>query len=387
MEADVILVGASVRAAAQSARRGGLQPWCADLFGDQDLRLLGPVTVIAPSAYPHGLPEILRAAPSGPWMYTGALENYPDVIDRVAAERPLWGNPGTVLSQVRNPVRLHAVLTAAGFAMPKTTTSPVGLPCDGSWLIKPLRSAGGTGITPWYGQELPSRTCYWQALHQGEPRSALFLADGMSAWCLGWARQLIGKPWLCAAPFHFCGAVGPLPLTAAVASELSRLGQTLTQSFRLRGVFGVDFLWNGQTLCILEVNPRYPASAELYERALGLSIVALQRRLFSGSRVREIQQPVPSEPEMLCKAVLYAPRNFIFPREFAIEPTRLTEMADEAVADLPVPGSTIAAGRPILTVLAPTEAAARERAAALYDSWGLTGADRQSKRGDGTAGF
>lgn len=371
MAVDVILVGASVRAAAQSAWRGGLQPWCADLFGDQDLRLLGPVTVIDPSAYPHDLPEILKEAPPGPWMYTGALENYPDVIDRVAKERPLWGNPGAVLRRVRDPLRLQAVLAGAGLEMPQVTFSPAGLPCDGSWLIKPVQSGGGIGIRPWHGQELPLRSCYWQARLPGEPRSALFFADGVTACCLGWTRQLIGEPWLYAAPFQFCGAVGPLPITAGVAADLSRLGQTLTQSFGLRGVFGVDFLWDGERCCVLEVNPRYPASAELYERVFGLSMVALQRQLFSGSRVGDIQLPAPSEPEMLCKAVLFAPRNFTFPRDFTFATARPVKIAGEAVADVPAPGTHIAAGRPILTVLAPTVTVAREQAAALYDAWDL----------------
>ena len=34
----LLIVGASARAAAFSALRAGLRPWCADLFGDDDLR-------------------------------------------------------------------------------------------------------------------------------------------------------------------------------------------------------------------------------------------------------------------------------------------------------------------------------------------------------------
>jgi len=35
-EAQVLIVGASARAAAFSALRAGLRPWCADLFADLD---------------------------------------------------------------------------------------------------------------------------------------------------------------------------------------------------------------------------------------------------------------------------------------------------------------------------------------------------------------
>ena len=111
----ILIVGASARAAAMSARRGGLNPWAADMFGDQDLRACCPVERI--DDYPNGLERVLAAAPAGPWMYTGALENYPDLVDRMAALRPLYGIGGESLRAVRDPQRLAAAVRAAGFAV------------------------------------------------------------------------------------------------------------------------------------------------------------------------------------------------------------------------------------------------------------------------------
>src|SRR5262245_15571854 len=100
MNRSLIIVGASVRAAAQSALRAGFKPWLADMFADADLAASGPVQRIEP--YPSALTDIFRAAPDAPWIYTGALENYPELIEQLASLRPLWGNAAQALRQVRD---------------------------------------------------------------------------------------------------------------------------------------------------------------------------------------------------------------------------------------------------------------------------------------------
>ena len=55
MEPNLVILGASTRAAAFSALRANLRPWCIDLFGDMDLRGRCPVQTIAPEDYPGGL--------------------------------------------------------------------------------------------------------------------------------------------------------------------------------------------------------------------------------------------------------------------------------------------------------------------------------------------
>jgi predicted ATP-grasp superfamily ATP-dependent carboligase len=360
MEADILLIGASVRAAAQSARRAGLRPWCADLFADADLRAIAPAVALPGREYPHGFLPLLRWAPAGPVLYTGGLENHPDLIDALALERPLWGNPGPVLRRVRDPLRLQSVLTAAGITMPATLEAPTGLPTDGTWLLKPRRGAGGAGIAPWCGQEpAPGRDYCWQRRVSGQPRSALFLGDGQRSWCLGWAEQLVGTPWLHAGPFSFCGAVGPLPWDRH-RSALERLGDLLVQSFGLRGVFGVDMMVESEVFWVLEVNPRYPASAELYEHAFGISLIAAQQRLFQGGTLAEVQANLPEAPQTGCKLILFAPSAFSF------DPARLPGIRGVELADIPMPGTAVAKGQPILTILATTLAAGRSAAERVY---------------------
>src|SRR5437016_5423412 len=88
---NLLIVGASTRAAAFSALRAGLTPWCADLFVDADLQRRCPVERVAPQEYPQCFIAIAANGPPGPWMYTGALENQPAMIETIARRRPLWG--------------------------------------------------------------------------------------------------------------------------------------------------------------------------------------------------------------------------------------------------------------------------------------------------------
>src|SRR5437868_5791197 len=80
------------------------------------------------------------------WMYTGALENYPELVDQMAWIAPLLGNPGDVLTRVRSPRELGDVLRRAGLLFPETRASAEGLPQDGSWLAKTYQGASGSGV-------------------------------------------------------------------------------------------------------------------------------------------------------------------------------------------------------------------------------------------------
>src|SRR6478672_10569785 len=140
------IVGASTRSAAASAVRAGFQPLAADLFADADLRAIATATRISP--YPEGLLDWLRAVEPPAWMYTGALENHPELVDQMAWVAPLWGNPGDVLARVRSPCELEMVLRKAGLLFPETRASAEGLPLDGSWLVKSYRGASGSGVRP-----------------------------------------------------------------------------------------------------------------------------------------------------------------------------------------------------------------------------------------------
>src|SRR5262249_39612746 len=161
-----------------------LRPWCADLFGDLDLRARCPTTVLLPARYPDSLIDFLAQAPPGPWMYTGALENRSRLIHQLACRRPLWGNDGPVLDLVRSPQRVAQVLTAAGLPCPAALTQTPSSRRDLCWIVKPRSSAAGLGIRFWDGKPFPARRArlsYFQEFISGTDCAALYLGDSEGA--------------------------------------------------------------------------------------------------------------------------------------------------------------------------------------------------------------
>jgi uncharacterized protein len=333
----LLIVGASARAAAFSALRAGLRPWCVDLFADADLRAVCPAHPLA-GRYPHGFVEWFDRAP-GPWMYTGGLENHPALVRRLARLRPLWGNDEPVLRWARDPFFVADLLRRT--ALPVLDVLRAGeSPPSGRWLVKPRRGAGGQGIRFHGGHETIASRSYVQRYVEGEPRAAVYVADGRRTRLLGVSRQLVGEEWLHASAFHYCGSIGPVSVTAEQARSLERLGEVVASGCGLRGLFGIDGIWHKGGFWPVEVNPRYTASVEMLERATGLVALDWHRRAFVSDDAFPTTAATAGAIEG--KAVLFARRDLIFP----------AHIATEGFADLPDPGQMIEAGRPVLTFFA-----------------------------------
>jgi uncharacterized protein len=348
---ELIIVGASVRAAAGSARRAGLVPWCADLFADTDLRAMVPTVVrCPPDRYPRQLLKILGTAPAFPWMYTGALENHPELIQLMADVRPLWGNGPAALAASRSPFAVAGFLREAGVPGPEVRAAGDFLPGTGRWVRKPLRGAAGQGIT--FAGPSTGRGHYFQQFISGPAMSAVFVRAGSNVSLLGATEQLIGEPWLNARPFQYCGNIGPIALTAKLRKDLEVIGQVLGGCCGLRGLFGVDFILHEGRPSVVEVNPRYPASVEVLERATDVPALLLHRAAFDSETV--VHSHVQATNRVVSKAILYAIRRIVMPNHNVLDPE------DDAanLADVPAAGEVIESGWPILTVLA--EAAERE---------------------------
>src|SRR5439155_11195425 len=107
-------------------------------------------------------------------LYTGALENRPELVEEIARDRPLWGNAASCLCRVRDPFALAAALRAADVPCPAICRPDGGRPA-GRWLLKPMASAGGSGIR--FANErarLHGRPTYLQAFVEGESRAGVF---------------------------------------------------------------------------------------------------------------------------------------------------------------------------------------------------------------------
>jgi predicted ATP-grasp superfamily ATP-dependent carboligase len=357
----VVILGASARATAASAARAGWTVHAADLFCDADLATVAG-SCWRVTDYPGGLLTAAAGFPIAAWCYTGAVENHPDLIDRIAATRPLAGNPAAVLRRVRDPAILAAALADAGLRFPETHPTAVGVPTDGSFIVKPRSSAGGHGIVHWTGAAACGDRGFaahlWQRWIDGLPMAAAYCLGERGATLLGASRQLLGAAWCHAAPHAYCGSVGtPLErLHERVRNELERLGCLLTEPFGLVGAVGVDFILGADdSITVIEVNPRPTASMELVERATGESIAGAH---FAACGFALPTPPAAgASPGIWSKAILFAARDLAIDEPLLDRLQRLAHSWTHddgwpALADIPQPGQTLARGRPVVTIFA-----------------------------------
>jgi predicted ATP-grasp superfamily ATP-dependent carboligase len=367
---DVLILGASTRAAAFSALRCGLRPVCADYFADRDLAAICRVERVNAGGG-RAFSRVADSLPPLPWFYTGGIENLPRVVGRISRRHGLWGAGPETLRAVRDPVRVFEVLQRSGIPAPRVRRDAHRLAPDGTWLAKPLASGGGRGIVPYRGQSgRPSKPCYFQERIDGPSFSALFIGDRTRARLVGVTRQWIGGP---GGPFAYRGSVGPLAIARPLVGRLTLLGDQLTASFGLCGWFGVDFVVRDGIPWLVEINPRYTASIEIHELALGRSLLSEHRRACEGvaeppiDADRAAGRAVP----VVAKEILYADRPMAVPdlTTALVESDNL--FAIREVADIPSPGTRFEPGQPVLTLVTAGSDVAdcRARLAHLRRTW------------------
>lgn len=356
MSEPLLIIGASVRAAAFSALRAGMQPWCIDLFADGDLQRHCVATRLT-ERYPTGFRRFIESGLPGPWMYTGALENWPTLVEDFSQRRRLWGNGKLPLTLARNPQHIFRFLQTRRIPVPALFQGSGSFDSTKRWLLKPRRSAAGIGIRFLREEEAPPKkaSTFCQEWIDGQSLSLLFLGDIRQCRLLGMTQQLIGVPWLHAASFRYCGSIGPLDPSIVQHPSLEVLGEVLAGECYLEGLFGVDGVLRDGAFYPVEINPRYTASIEVLEHATGLRAIEAHAHVFihGGLPPRGADAPpLASIGSHVGKAILFAREDLIFPADgpWMMElhsPTPVQEMP--AFADIPAAGQRIEAGRPILT--------------------------------------
>ncbi|MDB5388116.1 MAG: putative ATP-dependent carboligase [Planctomycetaceae bacterium] len=388
MKSPLLILGASTRAAAFSAIRAGFAPVCGDMFADADLRRFA--TVLEVPDYPQGLAEATRKLPSMPWIYTGALENWSHQVDAVSQRHQLLGNARAVLKTCRDPWFLQRMLKQHKLPSLELCPQDAEPPRDGSWLRKPLRSSGGRAVSIWNRESSTlAEPHYFQQFQAGVPISAAFVASQDPVgqhWTelLGVSVQLSAKnlPELNAPEFGYCGSIVPgriedlKSITSQVCEsridwagtasplrdQLRQLGELVADHCGMQGLFGIDLIWNGTSLWPIEINPRYTASMELQEQAVGKSLVkwhwsACQSNVtanFSELLRAEIHSAISSAEQrqgFFGKVVLYSNRPAIAPDLTHLISASVDFGTPPTVADIPVSGSSIECGQPVFTCL------------------------------------
>jgi uncharacterized protein len=339
----VLIVAVSARMLAQLAVADGYRVTALDRFGDVDLRAVAPGAT-ARSA--DALAALAADVEADAVVYGAGLENRPDLVAELARGRELLGTPADSLAAVRDPWGVGAAALAAGARAPDTR-SVDALPTGGTWLRKPVRSGGGRGVRRWAGGRLRA-TEILQRRVDGLSCSAVAIADGRRAAVLGLTEQL-HRP----RTFGWSGNVTPPRLTESERIELDgqlrAVCDEVTARFGVRGAFGVDAIWDGRRAWVVEVNPRPPASLELFGPG------AFEAHV---EGARGLGLPTPGTPPATrcarVKLVLFADRDLRAP-DPGWWPSGLAR-------DVPHAGETISKGAPVCTLISST-ADARQLAA------------------------
>lgn len=350
----VLILGASARAAAASARRAGLAPFAIDLFADRDTKQICDVLRCPFEDYPEGLFRLARTAPPMPWMYTGGLENYPELVGELAKERELWGNGPDVLRRVRDPRILSEELRHSGLIHPTRILPGEMPPTDGEWLRKPRRGAGGLGVRVADRDEMMligefGCDFFLEEYVPGEVVSVAFVSRNQPVDFLGSTYHLSGTPWLHAARFAYCGNIFA---PRGVGLDIPRFSQSLGE---LWGVWGIDLIRSQSGLVALEINPRYTASLEVTEWSTGVNPLRFHQWAATRSPAPFFPKSWPDdERDVVGKAIYYAPAQLTFPDSGPWDDS-LARAADvwtrPDFADIPHAGDVIEPGQPVLTIL------------------------------------
>jgi predicted ATP-grasp superfamily ATP-dependent carboligase len=352
----------SARMLAEAAAQDGYGVVALDLFGDADTRRASqrwhPIGAASSLQIDEAcvLDALQQLAQQGGdavigWIPGSGFEGRPELLEAGARLLPLIGTPADAVRRVRDPAVFFGVLEAHGIAHPPVRADA---PADAEgWLLKDARGTGGWHIRHAAAAGnafVANASLYFQRAMPGMPMSATFIANGEQAMLLG-INELIVRPFG-ARPHVYGGCIGPVALTADLAHRVSDAVRVLSAAFGLRGWCSLDFVRDGDSIGVLEVNPRPPASLSLYAQR-GLVDAQLQACLQA-----ELPSPMAFAPRRVSgNEIVYARRAL------TLAPLGAQHLAGRAdVHDLPVAGARFAAGDPICSLSATGDTAEQVRA-------------------------
>ena len=368
----VAVAGLSARMLAQSAARAGFNVVALDIFGDRDTReyaglwfdIGGEGLVIDRARLHDALEHAARLPRMLGLIVTSGLEPLADGLARGERMPRFIGNGAQAISAVRDPRRFFTMLDEAGIDHPEVRFTRPADPRG--WLVKRAHGCGGVHVEPAGGEggdgvgddasASPAGPAYFQRMSPGRSMSALFVGARREVSVIGFAEQLsvaCGK-----LPFVHAGSVGPLDLPPATAERITAAIRTIVWQTGLTGLNSIDFLLDGDTFRVLEINARPSSTMALYDTAWP---GAWPRGLFGchlDACLDGDPAAVPPAPaRRVAQHVVFAPRGFTASARFSD-----ACFVDPACHDVPLAGTRVEAGQPVCTlvVAAPTLAAVRD---------------------------
>jgi predicted ATP-grasp superfamily ATP-dependent carboligase len=341
----ILIVGISTRALAQSAVAAGYEVISLDYFGDRDQPIEARVFSLWRD---YGMPLTLKnlATAAGilidqaDGVVIGAgLENEPAFFE--LAEKKAWlSNSQTAVLKARDFRIIREILQGGCMKLPKTIIQGEELPGEGKWLVKDLHRSGGRGTSFWRKGRRLNQNSILQEYLDGTLASATFVSNGQDSVLLGMTYQYAGEQALNAERFTWCGNVAPL-LDKKLQDVIQKAVEVIANDMGLIGINGFDFILHDGEPYLIEINPRFCGSLELFEDLLRINAFSLHVDACGGV----LPKTTGTFPKNQCfgKAILYARR--------AIWLGSTDRWVANKIADIPHSNEKIPRGAPICTLL------------------------------------
>lgn len=330
----LLIIAGSGRMLAEAALKIGLKVLVIDLYADLDTREYAlEVWRVSSLAIDHVAPvldDVVGRYRVRQVVYGSGLEPYPETLDYLDRRMTVLGNSPAVFRSLQNKVEFFTVLADMRIPFPQVSfVAPDD--ADYDWLIKPMQGQGGLGICRHY-HEATDKGVYWQKFQAGTPESVLFLADTRRARVVGFNTQFNVK-LSAGLEFVFSGLINHSILSRRQKSLLSGWLNRCVRAFALKGLNSLDFMHDGEQMHVLEINPRPPASMQLYEDLLTLHIAACRGSL---------PEALPRQNGFTGFRVVYANKDLRIPDDFIWPDWALNR---------PEAGAGCRAGQPVCSVI------------------------------------
>ncbi|MFA5950596.1 MAG: ATP-grasp domain-containing protein [Hyphomicrobium sp.] len=349
MSRDTVLIAAfSARALASSARRAGFEPLVVDCFGDLDTIVNAPHSICLPARVQTGftfrplvaaLDQLAAAATRPPigLVLGSGFECNPRLVAKLAERYRLIGNSPEVIRRSKDPTQFFSVLDELGIRHPETQLPAPASP-EG-WLMKRIGGSGGLHIHDCPAEPLPDARRYFQRKIAGESISLLgAISQASSAFAI--SRQWTSpRP---KRPYRYGGAAGSLLLEEDLEARLISEALEVGEALGLCGLVSFDYLVENGEAQLIEVNPRPGATLDIFDDAAGTLFKVHVEAALGGDPAGYLSAHW-HPPIARAAAFLYADRGpLIVP----------AVTWPDWVSDRPKPGSAIARGEPVATVIA-----------------------------------
>lgn len=382
----VFILGASGRAAAESAKRAGMQPVVFDRFEDRDLREIATTHTansfedllsqcdtqrVMVCEADDATPRQARRKRRLPLLLTGGTEHHSGLL--VQAEKDFDIRPATtsVIRHTRDFQWLAEQFSGEHvFRFPPSLFDGVAPHASEQYhyVWKRFRSAGGLGVYRSRPLDASPNDGYWQRWMFGQPVSLLWYGTARGCHCLAatcphpsvsdqTARTNPNSNREFSSPFHYTGSTTWLPTQIFESKpQFDACGRLLYERLGDVGLMQADCVLDASGgVWLLDINPRWAASFEVIELAYGINLASMALGTNDFSQTEQ-SCSWPMVDSHACKEILYASVDYhitesqsdgLFELRKAIGETRMSW-----IADIPNRNTFVAAQEPLCTLIA-----------------------------------